>query len=173
LSGEYTWPLRMVWVVMALVFFAAGVSKLRHSGLAWITSDTLALNLIMNNYFSNSTEDPLTTWRLSLARHRGVCHMFAATTMTLELGFPLALVSRTARCLAVPGAISMLLGIRLLLGPAFQLFALCYVFWVPWDRVAATTWAVATARRAGKMRERSPEVARPNGLEPVSGVWRR
>ena len=27
---EYTWPVRLVWVAMSLVFFAAGLSKLRH-----------------------------------------------------------------------------------------------------------------------------------------------
>src|SRR3954462_8604121 len=31
-SGEYRWPVRLVWVTMATVFFAAGLSKLRHSG---------------------------------------------------------------------------------------------------------------------------------------------
>ena len=83
-----------------------------------ITSDTLAINLIVNNYFSNTTEDPLTTWGLYVAQHRGACHILAAMTMILELGFPLALVSRTVRRIAVPGAIAMLLGFRLLLGPA-------------------------------------------------------
>jgi len=167
-SGEYTWPLRMVWVVMSLAFFAAGVSKLRHGGLAWITSDTLALNLIVNNYFSNTTEDPLTTWVLYVAQHRGLCHLLAAMTMILELGFPIALVSRTARRIAVPGAIAMLLGIRVLLGPAFELFALCYVFWVPWDRVAAAalaTGTIAVSPRdvlfpAGRLREKPTPSAR-------------
>src|SRR4029079_2632192 len=34
-SGEYTWPIRAIWVAMALVFFAAGLAKLRHGGLEW------------------------------------------------------------------------------------------------------------------------------------------
>ena len=32
-SGEYTWPLRAIWVAMALVFLAAGLAKLRFGGL--------------------------------------------------------------------------------------------------------------------------------------------
>ena len=40
-DGEYRWPIRFVWVAMALIFCAAGVSKLRHSGLEWIFSDNL------------------------------------------------------------------------------------------------------------------------------------
>src|SRR4030095_11795292 len=37
-SGEYTWPIRLVWVLMAFVFFGAGLSKLRHAGLEWVLS---------------------------------------------------------------------------------------------------------------------------------------
>jgi vitamin K-dependent gamma-carboxylase-like protein len=33
-SGEYTWPVRTMWVAMSLVFFAAGLAKLRYGGLA-------------------------------------------------------------------------------------------------------------------------------------------
>jgi len=33
MSGEYTWPVRAVWVMFALIFFAAGLSKL--STPAW------------------------------------------------------------------------------------------------------------------------------------------
>ena len=40
-SGEYTWPIRLAQVMLSLVFFAAGVAKLRHAGLAWIASDKL------------------------------------------------------------------------------------------------------------------------------------
>src|SRR5919112_3073159 len=49
-SGEYTWPVRAVWLMFALVFFAAGVSKLRHSGLEWIFSDNMANLLIRASY---------------------------------------------------------------------------------------------------------------------------
>ncbi len=45
-SGEYTWPVRMVWLTMACIFFAAGVAKVRKGGLEWISSDTLAIYLI-------------------------------------------------------------------------------------------------------------------------------
>lgn len=47
--GEYTWPIRMMWLVMSIIFFSAGVSKLRHSGIAWVTSDVLATYFIHSN----------------------------------------------------------------------------------------------------------------------------
>src|ERR671910_162451 len=76
-SGEYTWPVRAVWVMFALFFFAAGVSKLRHSGLEWIFSDNMAIMLIYHHYsFSNGDPfaawgPPLVPWGLYLAQHAG------------------------------------------------------------------------------------------------------
>lgn len=134
-SGEYTWPLRTIWLAMAYVFLAAGASKLRYSGAEWVTSDTLAYSLIINNYHAGSTNDPVTTWGLHLAQSRWLCRLLAASVMTLELLFPLALFSRKLRYIFLPASLLMLISIRLLLGPSFVLLMLCYVFWVPWDRI--------------------------------------
>jgi len=35
----------------------------------------------------------------------------------------------------VPAALAIQIGILFLLGPNFTPFMVCYVFWVPWDRV--------------------------------------
>jgi hypothetical protein len=121
---------------MALVFFAAGLAKLRYSGLAWAASDNLAIILIEDNYPKGRT-DPLTTWGLYLAQHGWLCRLLAAVTLVLELGYPLALVSQTARWAFVPGSCLMLIGIRLLMGPAFEQFLICSLFWLPWDRLGA------------------------------------
>lgn len=139
-SGEYTWPVRMIWLVMSLILFAAGVSKLRHSGLAWITSDSMAIFLLQHNYhIANS--DPLTSWGLNLARHAWLPHLFAAATVILEVGYPIALFSRRARWFIVPSAVLMFMGIAVLMGPNFYQLMLCQLLWAPWDRVAA--WVAA------------------------------
>ena len=135
-SGEYRWPVRMVWFLMSLVFFAAGVSKLRHSGLAWVTSETMAIFLVQHQYHI-ADEDPLTKWGLYLAQQPLLPHLLAAVSLALEVGYPLALFSRRARWFFVPGAALMQIGIRVLLGPDFEQLLICNVFWVPWDRLAA------------------------------------
>src|SRR5579864_2229064 len=61
MSGEYTWPVRMIWVVITLIYFAAGVSKVRHSGFEWVTGDTMRYILIWHSYHTANT-DPLTHW---------------------------------------------------------------------------------------------------------------
>jgi len=133
-SGEYTWPVRMVWLVMALIFFAAGVSKLRYSGLGWATAGTMATLLTVSHYhFSNA--DPLTSWGLPLAHSVWLCRLLAETTLAIEVGFPLALFSSRARSVLVPAGLLMQAGIRVLMGPTFGQFMICYLFWVPWDRL--------------------------------------
>lgn len=132
-SGEYTWPIRMVWLVLALIFLGAGISKLRHSGLAWAFSDNLALILIVRNYDAGWT--PPTPLGLYLAEQRWLCRALALGTLVIELGYPLALLSRAARWVAVPGMFLMLGGFRLLMGPVFYPLMVCHVFWIPWEQV--------------------------------------
>ena len=125
--------MRAIWVVFALTFFAAGVSKLRHSGLEWIFSDNMAISLIAAQYHTHNV-DPLTTWGLYLAQHTWLLHLVAAGTIVFEVSYPLALFSSKARWVIVPGVFFMLVGVRLLLGPTFDQYLICHLFWVPWER---------------------------------------
>jgi hypothetical protein len=143
--GEYTWPIRFVWVAMALIFCAAGLSKLRHSGLDWILSDNLAL-LLQRQQYHISDGEPWTNWGLSVARHPWAARSMAAASICIETLFPLALFSRVARCLLVPAGLLFLIGIRALMGPTFEQFMLCYIFWVPWERVIYNARARVTHR---------------------------
>jgi hypothetical protein len=134
-SGEYTWPVRLVWLVMALVFFAAGMSKLRQSGIAWAMSDNLANWLLQSNYFIG-TRSALAPWGLYIAQYGWLCRLLAAATLAFELGYPLALFSRRARGIIVPTVVLIQIGIRILMGPSFRGMLICNLFWVPWDRVS-------------------------------------
>ena len=49
-SSEYRWPVTLMQALMATVFMAAGIAKLRQSGLAWIFSDQLQ-NLLLDGYY--------------------------------------------------------------------------------------------------------------------------
>ncbi len=133
-SGEYRWPIRMVWVLMSIVFFASGVAKLRRSGLEWITSDNMAIVLLQHQY--NFFKPPL---RLGfyIARFGWLCHAIAGGTVLLELTFPVVLFVGFLRKFIVPLTLLMQLGIGLLMGVWFTQFLFCYLFWVPWDRIRA------------------------------------
>jgi hypothetical protein len=131
-SGEYTWPVRAVWVAMSLVFLAAGIAKLRYGGLAWIYSSNLSIVLNRAAYHV-SDADPITGLGLWIAAHGWASRAIAAMTVIVELGFVASLFSRTARLILVPSAAAMLLGIRVLMGPTFGAFLILNVFWVPWS----------------------------------------
>ncbi len=140
-SGEYTWPIRFVWVATALAFGAAGFAKLRHSGLEWIYSDSFALLLLRQQYHLSDGE-PLTKWGIWIANHRPIAQAMAAVAVSTEALFPLVIFSRRARMVLVPAGLAFLVGIRMLMGPTFEQFMICYVFWVPWPKV----WAFVRAR---------------------------
>jgi len=133
-SAEYTWPVRTAWLVLALVFLGAGVSKLHHGGLAWVTSDTMRNTLLVNHYYQ-AVDQPLVSWGLAIAEHPGLCHALAAATVAIELAYPLALVLPAVRFPLVTAGVLLLLGFRVLLGPSFIALVICHVFWVPWARL--------------------------------------
>lgn len=132
-NGEYQWPVRMVWLVFCLIFFAAGALKIKYGGLSWVFSESFSNILIRQNY--NLNIPPLTNWGLWLARYGWLSRLLAACTLIIEVCCPVALFSGKARVILVPGVIVMLVFIRLLLGPAFVEVLICSLFWIPWHRL--------------------------------------
>ena len=139
-SAEYTWPVRTCWLALCLVFFAAGVAKLRYSGLAWIFSDNMANILLLHHYFGNQ---PVTNLGLYLAQSEWICWLIAGTTLLFELTAPAALISKASRRILVPGLLLLQLGIALLLDVWFRPFFAAYLFWIPWHD--AYRWLKARA----------------------------
>src|SRR5690606_17824035 len=134
-SGEYTWPIRAIWLTISIAFCAAGLAKLRGSGLEWIFSDNLANTLIEASYPIKN--GPLVSWGLNLAQVGWLCVLLAGATNVAETGYPLAMISARARWFFVPAMLSMQIAIRVIMGPRFVQFMLANLFWVPWDRVGA------------------------------------
>jgi len=156
-SAEYTWPIRMIWAAMALVFFAAGLAKLRHGGLDWIFSANMEM-ILRRSAYHTSDADPITTLGLWIASHAWLSRLLAAFSVVAELGFITALVSRRARAFFVPAAALLLVGIRITMGPTFGGFLIANVFWVPWSALAERL--LARARAVGLIR---PAQARTSG----------
>jgi predicted DCC family thiol-disulfide oxidoreductase YuxK len=132
-SPEYHWPVQLILVTFSLVFCAAGIAKLRASGLQWIFSDQLAILLDRVQYHI-SDADPVLPWSSTLARIPGAAMMLAFSTIFFETFYPIALFSRRLRPLFIVGGLGLILGIRAMMGPTFENFLLINLFWVPWDR---------------------------------------
>ncbi len=136
MSGEYTWPVRAAWLALAFIYFAAGVSKLRHSGLDWIFSDNMATLLISRNYLMNHQGD-IADWGFYIAQYTWLPVLMAATTVVFEIGYPVALFSARSRFVIIPTILLFHIGNGLLVGPKFYQYMICNViFWIPWDRVS-------------------------------------
>jgi predicted DCC family thiol-disulfide oxidoreductase YuxK len=148
-SPEYTWPGQLILTALSLVFFAAGVAKLWTSGLEWALSDHMAI-LLRRVQYHISDADPLVNWGSHLAELPWAPRLLAAGTMIIETCYPLSLFSRRLRVPLILGGMSLILGIRMLMGPTFEQFLIVNVFWVPWDRVGA--WlSERLPRRTGLM----------------------
>jgi predicted DCC family thiol-disulfide oxidoreductase YuxK len=149
-SGEYTWPIRLVWMLMSLIMMGAGVTKLRWSGLDWVTTDNLSTT-ILQHYYAGYSEPP-TDLGIWIAEHRTLCKVIAGLTILIELTFPLAMFSRIARWTLVPAMFFAQVGIYLMMGVNFTQFMFAYLFWIPWDKIGARFCGVAQQRGIARPR---------------------
>lgn len=160
-SGEYRWPVRLVWTLMVLAFLSAGVAKLRKAGLDWALSENL-VNLLLSH---QHTHAPVNEWGLWVASVPGLPQIIATGSLLLELAAPLALVSRRVRRVVIPGLLSMQVGIWVLMNVYFFEYLLAYLFWVPWTRLGRTFEAAG-----GRLRSALPHSIlssrRPSGKVP-------
>ncbi len=115
------WPVQLIRVIISLAFFSAGLAKLRHGGLDWITTDNLLLLIAQRDQPVGRV----------LIESPALCHALAAATVAIELLHPLALASRRAAALLVPGGLAMLIGSYLVLGVPFWPLVVLHVFWLP------------------------------------------
>lgn len=135
-SGAYRWPLQAIRVAVMFAYFSAGLAKLIHSGLRWVSSETLAIYVARANSYEYDHEyPPKGGWAMDLVRAGWPAHAMAAATLAFELLFPLALVSKRARLVLVPTAVAMNACAYFFMGPMFvQLTFLNLLIWVPWHR---------------------------------------
>src|SRR4051812_18495132 len=129
--AEYRWPIQLILVAQALVFFAAGVAKLWTSGPDWVTSDHLSL-LLQRVQYNISDADPLVPWGSFISTQPWLYHAMALGTVVVETCYPIALFSRRLRVPMVLAGMGLVIGIRALMGPTFEHFLFINLFWVPW-----------------------------------------
>lgn len=90
-SGQTpTWPLRLIQVLVAVVWFSSGLGKVKLSGLRWATGNPLRAYLLEHAAFGDLKGAQ------RLAGHERLCRYAAAATLILELTFPLILIPQFA-----------------------------------------------------------------------------
>ena len=131
---DYTWPVRLIQLVVAQIYLFSGFAKISHSGWRWASASNLRNWLL---YFSQ--EDQVRVFHTVgpwLAERPLLCQIIGVGTLIFELVFITVLFSKTARLLLVPLAVVFHVGILLSMNLAFLNVPQLLVF-VDWDVVAA------------------------------------
>lgn len=134
-DADAYWPIALSGLLLTLVLWSAAVSKIRNSGVAWFSTDSLLNTVAMHHYY---WEPPLNALPL-LSAFPFVGRLAAFWTLLVEFAAPLTLLlSVRARLVLLAGMLAMMTSFWLLLGVLFlhyNLLLLC-VF-LPWR----TLWA--------------------------------
>jgi hypothetical protein len=117
---RYGWALSVGLAAVCLAYFLAGVAKLRHSGLAWVTSDNMRYVMLDA---ARSGRPWLPAVARFMARHALLAKGTAAGILGLELAFPLAFAAKRARPYFAAAAVALHVGTWLALGLDYWLWA--------------------------------------------------
>ncbi|MEM6291527.1 MAG: HTTM domain-containing protein [Myxococcota bacterium] len=93
-SSRYGWAVVLMGWVAALTYFVAGIAKLSHSGLGWITSDTLRNFIAYDNIRKAELGAGYSTLGTWMVAHAWVFPPLAAVSMAVEIGAPFAVLNR-------------------------------------------------------------------------------
>ena len=116
-AWEYGWPLRLVQLFVAQIYFFAGYSKLFRAGFDWISADNLRRWLLVF-----SQQDQVAVFRepgLFIARHPSLCLAAALGAVAIDLAFPAAVFLPRLRRWLVPAALAFHAGILLTMNIVF------------------------------------------------------
>ncbi len=138
---DRSWVLPLFQVIVAEVYWFAGIAKVRNAGLDWLSSSSLT-HLILSYDQIHGIATGSTPLGYRLAAHPSLCSFVGAGGLALELAFPLVLVSRRARVLFVPAVLAMHLGIALLMNIVFLEAGFVLVF-VDWPALRRRVWGGA------------------------------
>lgn len=139
--------IRTVQLVFVLVYFAAGVAKIRHGGWEWISGDTLRNYLLRSSVIFSDTNSLAHTFALNdiLMRHPFLCRILAFFAVSIEVCAPLAFFSRRFSRFIVPLIVGLQIGIFFTIYVRFTTYAALVVAWINWHWV----WSrVSSLRRA-------------------------
>jgi len=145
-SSSEGWCVRLCQLLWCLLFFNAGLAKLRHSGLAFVDGENFQHILLFTQHWYEGQPSPL---RGLVLHHAGLASLLAACGLALELSAPLAFFVRTGvwRWGLVLGLALLQVGASQLMHlDEFRKMAACYVFWIPWSRLALAVASLKASR---------------------------
>ena len=127
----------LVRVVFVSLFFMAGMSKLRNSGLDWIFTENLQNWLINSTLFFRDNLNDVQRMGLNyyIAKNLLLCQILALGVVLLEVSAPLALISKKARTIIPTLLFLMQVTVFFTIFVNFKPYLLMYLFWVNWEAI--------------------------------------
>lgn len=113
------WPVRLISALTIITYVIAGVAKLRHGGVDWVTGDVLRNLVAHDNLRKIVLGDVHSPIGGALVAHGWLFPPMALASLAVELGAPLALVWRRARVVWVVAAWVFHLGVLALMAILF------------------------------------------------------
>jgi hypothetical protein len=158
------WPFRLTLLLIALLYFGSGLSKLRYAGLSWLDGETLAYYLSgasprgvssLQRFVSDPelgaaqrfrdgfglvdyawVADPPDFAR-ALAKIPWLMKLGSGAVLLLELTFPLALCGRRPMIVYLCVGAAFHLGVQLLMRIDFVAYLVIYCLFVDWRSLRA------------------------------------
>ncbi len=150
---RYAWGRWFVWLVIALPYLAAGLSKLRNGGWTWW--DSTNMQAIVLDRFFHPEEMNLALLDVATALPPFIFALAGLATLAVELGMVATLFSRPARLLLPTAAAAMHIGIALVMDVEFwDLVLLQFVFY-DWRAI----WLWLSARLGHRVEATAPVAA--------------
>jgi hypothetical protein len=127
---EYNWPLVLIQLFVAQIYFFSGYSKLFRVGVSWISAENLRHWLLLFNQEDQvAVFHHLGAW---LAAHPTLCFLTALGAVGFDLTFIAVLFWKRLRMVYLPMAVLLHAGILFSMNIAFLNFPQLLVF-VNWD----------------------------------------
>lgn len=127
-SSDHRWPFALIQVLFAFTYLLAGASKLRYSGLEWVSGGNLESTIQVFNAFEPANR-PLADFLLA---HPAICTAIVVLTIVMELSLFAVLLWPRLGKYTVPPLVIGHVGIYLVLGVIFLNTPLVLLF-LDWD----------------------------------------
>jgi hypothetical protein len=164
----YGWSRYACWIVIALPYVEAGLSKLRNGGLFWWDARNLKPLL-----YAGAFAPLKLNWALSLRLTHAPDILFdglGIATILIELAYGAVLFSRLARRILPYAAAFMHLGVWLLQNILFYDLLLLQLVFVDWFKIRDTVGRRRMTRHGQAAPITTPTSPRPTRAAPAHGV---
>jgi hypothetical protein len=130
-SAAYHWPVRFIGLLVATQYGAAGLSKLKRSGLEWGLGGSLRWRLLSHQF----THSPPTKVGVWIARSPLLCQVLGTAALLLEVSGPLSQLHRWAYRVIIPSLAFLQLSIWLMMGVFFRPMIPVFACLLPWHEL--------------------------------------